>query len=201
MAQNKQKAKSSGNLIDILSDVIKRKEISKENLRSAHWFRAKIKNFRRNLTVRLDDTSMTADQFMENSNLIKKQSIDEARLTLFSYKAKHAKTLPYYDRFPLSMILSQAPDGFIGLNFHYLPYHYRARLLDAVAYGNKINWQNLKRNKIVHPCIKKYLTSHVQGANGMTIEGTEQLKFAIFLPIEKFNTKKEEVWKDSIRML
>lgn len=193
--------RNSGNLVDILQDVIKRKQIPKENIRSAQWFQGKIRNFRRNLNVRLDDSSMTADQFMENSNLIRKQSINKAKLTMFSYKAKHEKTLPYYDRFPLSMILGKDSDGFIGLNFHYLPYQYRARLLDAVAYGTKLNWQSLKKNKIVHPCIKKYLTSHVVGSNGMTIEGHDQLKFAIFLPIEKFTTRKENVWKDTIRML
>jgi hypothetical protein len=180
--------KNSGNLVDILQDVIRRKEVNKEQIRSAQWLQSKIRNFRRNLNIKLDDTSMTADQFIENTNLVRKQSINKARLTMFSYKAKHEKTLPY-------------TDGFIGLNFHYLPYQYRARLLDAVAYGTKLNWQSLKKNKVVHPCIKKYLTSHVQGSNGMTIEGTEQLKFAIFLPIEKFNTRKENVWKDSIRML
>jgi hypothetical protein len=193
--------KNSGNLVDILQDVIRRKEVNKEQIRSAQWLQSKIRNFRRNLNIKLDDTSMTADQFIENTNLVRKQSINKARLTMFSYKAKHEKTLPYYDRFPLSMILGKDSDGFIGLNFHYLPYQYRARLLDAVAYGTKLNWQSLKKNKVVHPCIKKYLTSHVQGSNGMTIEGTEQLKFAIFLPIEKFNTRKENVWKDSIRML
>ncbi len=194
-------AKNSGNLVDILQDVIRRREIPRENIRSAQWFQSKIRNFRRSLNVRLDDTSMTADQFMEQSTLVRPSNINKAKLTMFSYKAKHEKTLPYYDRFPLSMILGTTNDGFIGLNFHYLPYQYRARLLDAVAFGTKLNWQSLKKNKVVYPCIKKYLTSHVQGSNGMVIQGTEQLKFAIFLPIEKFNTRKENVWKDSIRML
>ena len=43
--------------------------------------------------------------------------------------------------------------------------------------------------------------SHVQGANGMVIEGIEQLKFAIFLTIERFNTRKEKVWEDSQRII
>ena len=99
------------------------------------------------------------------------------------------------------MIISKEVDGFIGLNFHYLPYQHRARLLDAVAFGNIINWNTLKRNIVTRPCIKRYLISHVQGANGMVIEGIEQLKFAIFLPIERFNTRKEKVWEDSKRII
>ena len=35
----------------------------------------------------------------------------------------------------------------------------------------------------------------------MTIEGVDQLRFAVFLPIENFTTNKQKVWKDSLRML
>ena len=87
--------KISGNLIDILQDVIKRKKIPQENIKSAQWLQNKIRNFRRNLNVKLDDSSMSADQFMEGSNLVQKRRMTKARLTLFSYKAKHEKTLPY----------------------------------------------------------------------------------------------------------
>ena len=59
----------------------------------------------------------------------------------------------------------------------------------------------LKKNKIVAHCIKQYLISHVKGSNRMTIEGVDQLRFAIFLPIENFNTSKQKVWKDSLRMV
>ena len=88
--------KNSGNLVDILQDVIKRKKIPQENIKSAQWLQNKIRNFRRNLNVKLDDSSMTADQFMEGSNLVQKRRMTKARLTLFSYKAKHEKTLQYY---------------------------------------------------------------------------------------------------------
>ena len=52
-------------------------------------------------------------------------------LNMFIYSPKFAKTLPYYDTFPLVMPLELAEGGFYGLNFHYLPYALRARLLDA----------------------------------------------------------------------
>ena len=45
--------KNSGNLIDILQDVIKRKQIPQENIKSAQWLQNKIRNFRRNLNVKL----------------------------------------------------------------------------------------------------------------------------------------------------
>ena len=194
-------AKSSGNLVEILTDVINRRQIPQENIRSAQWFRHQLRNFRRNLTVKFDDKSMTSDQLIEKSTLVRPRSIDEAKLTIFRYKAKHEKKLPYYDRFPMSMIISKESDRFWGLNFHYLPYQYRAQLLDAVRFGKRISWNSLKKNKVVAPCIKQYLISHVQGQNGMTIEGVDQLRFAVFLPIEHFTKNKQKVWKDSLRML
>ena len=48
------------------------------------------------------------------------------------YDAKHKATLPYYDGFPLILMLGPAKGGFMGLNLHYLPPVVRARLLDAV---------------------------------------------------------------------
>ena len=49
-------------------------------------------------------------------------------LYLFMYDPKLKKTLPYYDRFPLVFPYAKTPDGFIGLNMHYLPYGLRIRL-------------------------------------------------------------------------
>ena len=72
--------KNSGNLIDILQDVIKRKQIPQENIKSAQWLQNKIRNFRRNLNVKLDDSSMSADQFMEGSNLIQKRRMTMKKL-------------------------------------------------------------------------------------------------------------------------
>ena len=84
--KKRRKMKNSGNLVDILQDVIRRREIPRENIRSAQWFQSKIRNFRRSLNVRLDDTSMTSDQFIEKSTLVRPSNINKAKLTMFSYK-------------------------------------------------------------------------------------------------------------------
>ena len=78
-------AKSSGNLVEILTDVINRRQIPQENIRSAQWFRHQLRNFRRNLTVKFDDKSMTSDQLIEKSTLVRPRGIDEAKLTIFRY--------------------------------------------------------------------------------------------------------------------
>ncbi len=39
---------------------------------------------------------------------------------------------PYYDSFPLVLPLETIKGGFMGLNFHYLPYILRFRLLERL---------------------------------------------------------------------
>ena len=55
------------------------------------------------------------------------------RLNMFIYDPKLKKTLPYYDTFPLVLPLEDYNDGFLGLNFHYLPIPLRMKLLDRVV--------------------------------------------------------------------
>jgi hypothetical protein len=44
------------------------------------------------------------------------------------------RQLPYWDRLPLIFPIEIYPDGFLGINLHYLPPMYRAKLMDAL-YG------------------------------------------------------------------
>ena len=39
---------------------------------------------------------------------------------MYFYDPKTKATLPYYDKFPLTVIVGPAPGGFTGLNLHYL---------------------------------------------------------------------------------
>ena len=54
------------------------------------------------------------------------------RMNLFVYDPKYKKTLPFYDTFPLVLPLETIKGGFMGLNFHYLPYPLRFRLLERM---------------------------------------------------------------------
>ena len=51
---------------------------------------------------------------------------------MYFYDPKTKATLPYYDKFPLTIIVGPAAGGFTGLNLHYLPMVLRAKLLDAL---------------------------------------------------------------------
>ena len=53
-------------------------------------------------------------------------------LYYFYYDPKTKADLPYYDRFPLVLVLDIQKDGFMGLNLHYLPIRQRIALLDKL---------------------------------------------------------------------
>ena len=54
------------------------------------------------------------------------------KMYMFYYDAKTKDKLPYWDRFPLIFVLDVRPDRFWGVNLHYLPPLYRAKLMNAL---------------------------------------------------------------------
>jgi hypothetical protein len=132
-------------------------------------------------------------------------------LYFFVYDPKGKAELPYYDRFTLVIPLKRTPDGFIGLNLHYLPLRYRInflkKLLPLAIYNDE---DEIKRIRITYPildasskykefrpCIKQYLYSHVK-SRILSVEHNEW-DIAVFLPIQQFKkAKPQEVWKDSV---
>ena len=130
----------------------------------------------------------------------------------FYYDPKGKDDLPYYDRFPLVLALEKYPDGFLGLNLHYLPIKYRVAFLDKLMDYAILNDENepkriritydilsaSKRFKAFRPCIKRYLNSHIK-SKVITIQPNEW-EVAIFLPTQLFKgAKPAEVWKESIQ--
>lgn len=124
------------------------------------------------------------------------------------------KDLPYYDRFPLVLPIEQYADGFLGLNLHYIPPPYRAKLLDKmmdVASNKKFDERtrfrisydllnSSSRYDIFRPCVKKYLYKQLR-SKFISIEASEW-DIAIFLPFEKFvGASKGKVFNDSIRKI
>jgi len=128
----------------------------------------------------------------------------------FKYDPKHKKTLPYYDVFPLVFPAELYNDGFLGINFHYLPFNLRAKLMDALytvvsdkRYDEEtkilVSYDLLKsvsKFKTFKPTVKKYLYSYVK-TPFLQITATEW-DMALFLPMENFKkASAQEVWKDS----
>lgn len=166
------------------------------------WFRDKA-----NRVEKID----TAKVIKENRSSAVSR-IKLGHLYLFRYDAATKDKLPYFDRFPVTFIVGPAKDGFLGLNMHYLPYSYRARLMDAL-YEFVVGEEDLQRVKITYnilkrtsrlryfkPCLKHYLNNQVE-SRFIHITPTEW-DTAVFLPLQKFigNTVRN-VHRDSVRQI
>lgn len=129
---------------------------------------------------------------------------------MFFYDPKHKETLPYYDSFPLVIVLKPAPGGFYGLNLHYLPPVLRAKFLDALLVNLNNNHydettkfrvtydilQRAAKMKYYKPCIKHYLTEHVRSR--FALVPAPEWEIATFLPTADFQKAKlSQVYKDS----
>ena len=108
-------------------------------------------------------------------------------------------TLPYYDTFPLIMLIGYEQDTFLGLNFHYINPKLRAILLDRVTAkvgAGIINWKKIAKIRQVEPTVKRYRYDQIV-RKVIPIEKDEQ-EIAIFLPLERFKkSSKSRVWADS----
>jgi len=153
------------------------------------------------------------------SKLIKEQSRIKntpvaGRMYFFFYNPKHKKTLPYYDKFPLIFKIRNVPDGFLGINLHYLPHAARAKLMDALyslttdkRYDEKTKLQlsyrllnGASKFKYFRPTVKMYLNNHVK-SKFLLIDSVEW-DIALFLPVENFaKASKEDVWADSVKKI
>jgi hypothetical protein len=169
---------------------------------SRKWFRNKVKEL----------GQINRQHLLRDQALTKKNRFLAGRMMMFFYDPKHRDTLPFYDAFPLVIMLEPAPGGFYGLNLHYLSPMVRARFLDKLleTTNNKrydestrfrLTYQLLKsvrKYKEFQPCFKHYLRKQVD-SNIVMVEPPEW-EIAIFLPTEQFRKKnKTHVWGNSKR--
>ena len=133
---------------------------------------------------------------------------------MFFYDPKHKKTLPYYDSFPLVIVIDKAEGGFLGLNLHYLPPILRAKFLDAlldITSNDKydestkfaLSYSLLKKSskyKYFKPCIKHYLASNVKSRFAKV--HAPEWEIAAFLPTADWQkASKSTVYSNSRRMI
>lgn len=135
---------------------------------------------------------------------------DIGRMYMFQYDPKGKDTLPYYDVFPLIFVLEKYNDGFLGMNLHYLPPIFRARLMDklyqierndALRESKKLRLSygllnSVSRYKYFRPTVKRYLNSQVR-SRYLWIP-YEEWDIALMLPTQRFRKKQASVvWRDS----
>lgn len=134
------------------------------------------------------------------------------RLYLYQYDPITKLDLPYYDRFPVVFIVDIKKEGFLGLNLHYLPFEYRATLMDALYEFTAGSDDTLrlratykilttaKSLRFFRPCLKQYLNSQMRSR--FLLVPPEEWDVALFLPLQQFLKAKEPViYRDSIRKI
>jgi len=170
--------------------------------RSAQWFQDKLKGLKGEAKNRFSSTN--PDKFYrESPNKIAplglKRRAELGDLFCYHYDPKYKKTLPYYDAFPLIMLIGSDKDTFLGCNFHYLNPRFRAILLDKLTakVGKGMpNWTKLSKIKEIAPTIKRYRFDHIDKKVIQIKEDEKEM--AIFLPLERFRkSSKSAVWSDS----
>ena len=189
-------------LLDKVSDAIRTGTVGAETKKSAKWFQMKIKGLEG--TLRNQWTQTNAPKFYREAETKVNPKVLRLRANLgdlfcYYYNPKHRMTLPYYDRFPMIMLIGYEKETFLGLNFHYLNPRIRAILLDRVTAkiaGGLIRWEKIMRIPQIAPTVKRYRYDHIV-RKVIPIEEKEN-EIAIFLPLERFKkASKSKVWADS----
>ena len=150
----------------------------------------------------------------DKENLVDKILLkDIGRMYMFFYDPKHKEELPYYDRFPLVLMLERYADSFLGINLHYLPLKYRLAFMDklldtgfTVTDDNddprrvRVTYDILaasRRLKEFKPCIKKYLHNHIRSR--VLAVAPEEWDVALYLPVHQFRKENAStVWEESV---
>lgn len=189
---------------EILTKGVRAGQIPAREKRAREWYRDAARDFSRvneNKLMRADKERMTNEPQVGS-------------MYLFNYDAKHKDILPYYDRFPLIFPFKSVKGGFLGINMHYLPLQFRAKLMDALydlttneRYDEstrlKLSYNVLNgasKFNFFKPCVKHYLTPQVR-SRFMYVYPSEW-DIALFLPLERFSgASKTKVWADSRKAL
>lgn len=169
---------------------------------SQAWFRKEITN--------IEQYGISADVVLREGGK-QTTSIEPGSLYFFYYSPKFKDTLPYYDVFPMVIPYASTPNGFIGLNLHYLPVFARVKLLDALMQfatnprldrTTKINYtwalvKTMSKSKLAEPCIHRYIGGYVK-SRFVKVEPKDWFS-ACMLPVQKFRKQSAgAVWKESL---
>lgn len=190
-------------LFDTLQANAFRAGITARTKASREWFQKKVGELGNvNRTALLKDTALRPTSTELAGSMY-----------MYFYDPKTKEKLPYYDRFPLVILVEDAEGGFYGLNLHYLRPDVRAQFLDELmklapkkatekSRITKMKYDLLKgvqKYKEFKPCFKHYLTSQIKSK--MVRVPMTEWEIAVFLPTEQFKKKgKAAVWAESLKI-
>lgn len=168
-------------------------------------------------------TNVSGNRLMSENPALLTNNIGQdsiGKMYMFYYDAKYKDELPYWDRFPLIFVIDVRHDRFWGVNLHYLPPLYRAKLMNALyqiqnkgktplTIKLKLTYQVLKSidSRVAKFAVKQYLRydkngKHQKGSNAGVRSRFLQIPYdkwdiALMLPTEQFEkANKSKVWSD-----
>lgn len=169
---------------------------------SVAWFQSKMKELKSPIELARE---------IVNDKTRKRGKFAMGGLYHFFYDPLTKNDLPYYDTFPLVIPLQPMPDGFLGLNLHYLPIRYRAAFMDKLMNFALLNQDDDPRRLRVSydilnasrayrefkPCIKHYLKTQIK-SRIVEIQPNEW-ETALFLPTAIFKgATSDKIYKESL---
>tara|TARA_B100000287_G_scaffold61069_1_gene53373 strand:+ start:529 stop:1083 length:555 start_codon:yes stop_codon:yes gene_type:complete len=175
-------------------------DLQDNQLKSANWYK--------NAASLIAD-KVSSNKLMRSGKLLGRPSA--GRMCMFFYDPKTRQKLPFYDIFPLVLPVDTFRGGFVGLNFHYLPYGLRYKLLEQLqqfATNKKfdettrlqVTYNSVKNIGLIKPAIKKYLWRQVQ-SNFLRVD-VDEMAIAIYLPVAQFKKASlSRVFADSRRKI
>lgn len=162
------------------------REMSKESL---HWF--------------YDNVRQIRGDFVQASRYGRVKTTPEpGKIYLYQYDPKTKERMPFYDTVPLVLITDVTPDGWYGVNFHYMPPKVRLAVMETLYKNIKddtktdkvkflMNWQIASRvakaasaTEYLNESIKQYLGSHLRSR--LVEIDPEYWAMIMFLPLGRF---------------
>ena len=173
-------------LLDRITESLQKEGLTPRTNKARAWLRSKVK-----------DLSVSSSSLMRENNRLKDNSVI-GKMYFYFYNPKLKDSLPYYDRFPLTIPMEQYQNGFLGLNLHYIHPKQRITLLDKLSetlnndkYDEttkfRLNYGYLKAASKIYeatPCIKRYFYTNIM-SRFLEISADEW-DIAALLPAENF---------------
>ena len=189
--------------LDKLKDAIKTNSVTARARAAGDWFRSIVNRTKGQFS---DETPKTI--LSRSDSLVSKSVL--GKMYFYSYDPKWKNELPWYDTFPLVFPIEKYPDGFLGLNFHYLAPKHRAILMDQLKmFANNKKYDETTKLKLTYnmlkgftkikrakPTVHRYLSSKVKSK--YVLVNADEWEVALFLPVERFRkASKKKVWAHS----
>ena len=189
--------------LDKLKDAIKTDQVTAKARAAGNWFRSIVNRTKGKFSKETPQSILSRQESTVAATIL-------GKMYFYSYNPKWKAELPWYDTFPLVFPIERYPDGFLGLNFHYLAPKHRAILMDQLkAFANnkkydettklRLTYNMLKgftKIKRARPTVHRYLNSKVNSK--FVLVNADEWEVALFLPVERFKkASKKQVWAHS----